>query len=83
MPITLTVTAKGQITLSKRMLNHLGVGPGDKLDIDLLPGGRLQLARQRGTTAASVFGILSRRGTLRLSIEEINRIAASGWADQE
>ena len=36
MAITLTVTAKGQITLRKEVLNHLGVRPGDKLDIDLL-----------------------------------------------
>ena len=83
MGTTLTVTAKGQITLRKELLNHLGVCPGDMLDIDLLPGGRLQLGRQRGTTAASVFGMLSRPGTPRQSIQELNQVAASGWADEE
>lgn len=83
MAITLTVTAKGQITLRKEVLNHLGVRPGDKLDIDLLTGGRMQLRPKRGHTAASVFGMLARPGTPRLSIEKINQVAASGWADEE
>ena len=36
MSITLTVTAKGQITLRREVLTHLGVRPGDELDADLL-----------------------------------------------
>ncbi len=83
MAITLTVTAKGQITLRKEVLNHLGVRPGDKLDIDLLTGGRMQLRPKRGNPVASVFGMLGRPGTPRLSIDKINEIAASGWADEE
>ena len=39
-PTTLTITAKGQITLRRAVLEHLGVGPGDKLVMDLLPDGR-------------------------------------------
>lgn len=83
MAITLKVTAKGQITLRKEVLNHLGVRPGDKLDIDLLTGGRMQLRPKRGKSAASVFGMLARPGTQHLSIEKINQVAASGWADEE
>ena len=83
MAITLTVTAKGQITLRKEVLNHLGVRPGDKLDIDLLTGGRMQLRPKRGTSAASVFGLLARLETPQLSIEKINQVAASGWTDEE
>ena len=37
---TLTVTAKGQITLRKELLKHLGVQPGDKIVVDKLPDGR-------------------------------------------
>ena len=36
MAVTLTVTAKGQITLRREVLEHLGVRPGDKIDVDLL-----------------------------------------------
>ncbi|MBC7636782.1 MAG: AbrB/MazE/SpoVT family DNA-binding domain-containing protein, partial [Acetobacteraceae bacterium] len=37
--ITLTITAKGQVTLRKDVLAHLGLRPGDKLVIDKLPDG--------------------------------------------
>ena len=82
MAITLTVTAKGQITLRKEVLGHLGVRPGDKLDVDLLKEGRLELRPKRGTSAAAVFGMLARPGTPRLSIEDLNEAAASGWAGE-
>jgi hypothetical protein len=35
---TLTVTARGQVTFRKEVLQHLGIGPGDKIELDLLPG---------------------------------------------
>lgn len=82
MSITTTVTAKGQITLCQEVLYHLGVRPGDKLDVDLMTGGRIRLRPRRGTLAASVFGMLARPGTPLLSVEEINQISVSGWADQ-
>ena len=82
MAITLTVTAKGQITLRKEVLGHLGVQPGDKLDVDLLKEGRLELRPRRGTSAAAVFGLLARPGTPRLSIEDLNEATASGWAGE-
>jgi hypothetical protein len=34
---TLTVTAKGQVTLRKDLLKHLGVQPGEKITIDKIP----------------------------------------------
>lgn len=82
MAITLTVTAKGQITLRKEVLGHLGVRPGDKLDVDLLKEGRLELRPRRGTSAAAVFGLLARPGTPRLSIDDLNEATASGWAGE-
>ena len=80
MSITLTVTAKGQITLRKEVLAHLGVRPGDKVDVDLISNGRLRVRPKHGTSPEAVFGMLARPGTPRLSIEEMNEIAASGWA---
>ena len=83
MVITLTVNAEGKITLRKEVLDHLGVGPGDEVDIDVLPGRRLQLRRKCRASVASVSGMLARPGTPQLSIEQINEIAASGWADDD
>ena len=83
MAITLTVTSKGQITLRKEVLAHLGVRPGDKLEIDLLADGRMQLRARRGTSVAAVFGMLARPGMPPRSVEEMNEAAAAGWAGEE
>jgi antitoxin PrlF len=77
----LTVTAKGQITLKQDLLKHLGVDPGEKLEADKLPDGRIvvRAAAQDGTISDFV-GCLSQRGGPKLTIDEINAIARSGWA---
>ena len=80
MSITLTVTAKGQVTLRREVLAHLRVRPGDKLDVDLLEEGRMQVRAKRGKSVASVFGMLERPGAPCLTIEELNESTASGWA---
>jgi bifunctional DNA-binding transcriptional regulator/antitoxin component of YhaV-PrlF toxin-antitoxin module len=78
---TLTITAKGQITLRKELLQHLGVHPGEKIAIDKLPGGRIEVKAARPTGKISdVFGSLKKKNGPSLSIDEINRIAARGWA---
>ena len=37
---TLTVTTRGQVTFRKKVLQHLGIKPGEKIELDLLPDGR-------------------------------------------
>ena len=37
---TLTVTARGQVTFRKEVLQHLGIKPGERIEMDLLPDGR-------------------------------------------
>ena len=44
---TLTVTAKGQITLRKDLLKHLGAQPGEKIVVDKLPDGRIEIKALR------------------------------------
>jgi AbrB family looped-hinge helix DNA binding protein len=78
---TLTVTAKGQVTLRKDVLDHLGVRPGEKITVDKLPGGRIEVKAARPNGKISdVFGFLKRDKGPTLSIEEIGRIAARGWS---
>jgi bifunctional DNA-binding transcriptional regulator/antitoxin component of YhaV-PrlF toxin-antitoxin module len=78
---TLTVTAKGQVTLRKDLLKHLGVRPGERITVDKLPDGRIEMKAVRPTGKISdVFGFLKRKNGPSLSIEEINEIAARGWA---
>ena len=77
---TLTVTAKGQITLRKEVLQHLGVGPGQKIEVDLLPNGRAEMRAKATGSIEDFFGCAYRAGTKPLTIEEINEIIRDGWA---
>lgn len=43
MRVELTITAKGQVTLRRDVLAHLGLRPGEKVSVSLLPGGRVEL----------------------------------------
>jgi bifunctional DNA-binding transcriptional regulator/antitoxin component of YhaV-PrlF toxin-antitoxin module len=81
---TLTVTARGQVTFRKDVLHHLGIRPGDKIELDLLPDGRgvLQAAR-RPATIDGFVGLLANRTTKVASLEEINEAAAQGWAGKQ
>jgi AbrB family looped-hinge helix DNA binding protein len=78
---TLTVTAKGQVTLRKDLLEHLGVHPGEKITVDKLPDGRIEVKAAGPTGKISdVFNFLKKENGPSLSIEEINKVAAEGWA---
>jgi AbrB family looped-hinge helix DNA binding protein len=79
---TLTVTAKGQVTLRKDVLEHLGVRPGEKIAVDKLPDGRIEVKAVRPTGKISdAFGFLkAKRKGRSLSVDEMNEIVARGWA---
>ncbi len=80
----LTVTAKGQVTLRKALLQHLGVRPGEKICVEMLPGGRIEIrTAQPAGGISDLFGALERKGGRTLPIEEIERIAARGWAGKQ
>lgn len=77
----LTVTAKGQVTLRKEVLQHLGVQPGDKIVTELLPNGKVEIhAAKRSGSIENFIGLLSRPDQKPLSVEEVNEIIADGWA---
>ena len=78
---TLTVTARGQVTFRKKVLQHLGIKPGEKIALDLLPDGRgvIKAARRSGKIE-DFFGVLAGKTKKVASIEEINQAAADGWA---
>ena len=80
----LTVTAKGQITLKQDLLKHLGVAPGEKIEADKLPDGRIivKAAAQDGTISDFVGCLAPRRGP-KLTIDEMNELARQGWAKKK
>ena len=75
------ITKRRQITLPSRLLNALAVGPGDSLDLQLVPGAlmlrprrvdcsllaplRFSLRKGRGTFDIDAFRQRRRKATLR------------------
>jgi hypothetical protein len=80
---TLKVTAKGQVTLRKDVLKHLGVCPGDQVAVNLLAGGRVEVrAAKRTGKFSDIAGLLHREDGPVLTIDEINEAIAAGWAGE-
>ncbi len=79
---TLTVTERGQVTFRKDVLRHLGIQPGEKIELDFLPDGKAELkaARSKGSWR-ELHGILKGKGNgARLSIKDINDAIAKAGA---
>ncbi|WP_050455892.1 AbrB/MazE/SpoVT family DNA-binding domain-containing protein [Candidatus Burkholderia verschuerenii] len=82
---SLAVTTKGQVTLKRDLLQHLGIKPGERVDFEKLPGGELRVraARPTGTIDGFLHAIDGKvKPKKPLSIEEMNNIAAAGWAGE-
>lgn len=79
----LTITAKGQVTLKQELLKHLGVGPGERVEADKLPDGRLVVrAAAKDGDIAEFIGCLAKNRGPRLTIDEMSEIARRGWAKE-
>jgi AbrB family looped-hinge helix DNA binding protein len=81
---TLTVTARGQVTFRKDVLHHLGIRPGEKIELDKLPDGRVALrAAKPSGTIDDFLGLLAGKTKKVATLDEINEAAAAGWAGKE
>ncbi|MBS1813420.1 MAG: AbrB/MazE/SpoVT family DNA-binding domain-containing protein [Acidobacteria bacterium] len=78
---TLTVTGKGQLTLRKGVLEHIGVRPGEAISLELMPDGTAALrAAERTHTIDDMAGLLAGKSKKIASLEEIRKAASEGWA---
>ena len=76
-------TAKGQITLKKGVMAHMGVGVGDQVEVFMLPGGRVQLELVRAKKPiSSLFGLFEPRPGPPVTDEEIQAGIAQGAVDR-
>ena len=75
---TLTVTSRGQVTFRKEVLKHLGVKPGDKIELRLLPDneGFLKAERKKGSISELAGFLKGKTNGMKLTIEEINDAVA-------
>lgn len=73
MTTLLTITAKGQVTLRRDVLEHLGVAPGEKIEVTKLPDGHLEIraARVKGNINDFIRCLADQPGPV-LTIEEMN-----------
>lgn len=81
---SVTITAKGQVTLKRDLLNHLGIKPGERISFEKLPGGELRIRAARPTgTIHGFLGLLAGKTNKVATIKEINEATAKGWAGEE
>lgn len=73
-----TLTAKGQITLPKRIRTQLGLNPGDKIDFVMLENGVMQAVPQK-QSPKKLKGLVTKPDK-PVTIEEMNKAIASGAA---
>ena len=80
---TLTITSRGQVTFRKEVLQHLGIQPGEKIELDLLPGGRgLLKAAQPAHGIEGFVGLLAGKSRKKATLAEINEAISRAWAGQ-
>lgn len=76
----LMIAENGQVTLRRDLLKHLGVVPGQKVEVDKLPDGKIAVrAARKKRTTADFIGCLAQKNSPTLTIDEINKISAQGW----
>jgi bifunctional DNA-binding transcriptional regulator/antitoxin component of YhaV-PrlF toxin-antitoxin module len=76
---TLTVTSRGQVTLRKDFLEHIGVRPGDQIALHKTANGKLTLERARPKGSWDDFiGSLAGKTNVRLTIDEIHEGIGQG-----
>jgi AbrB family looped-hinge helix DNA binding protein len=77
----LTVTTRGQVIFRKDVLQHLGIRPGEKIDLEKLPDGRVLLKAARPARKIDAFlGLLAGKTKKIATLDETSEAAAAGWA---
>ena len=80
----LTITARGQVTFRRDLLQHLGIRPGEKIQVEKMPDGRVALKAARPAETIDGFvGLLKGKSRKKATIEEIDEAAAAGWAGRK
>ena len=80
---TLKITSKGQVTLRREVLDQLGARPGDRIVVEPVAPGRVEIRRaDPGGSLRAFVSCLKTVGGPTFSIEDIDRTAREGWAGE-
>lgn len=80
----LKITSKGQVTFKQDLLNHLGVKPGQKIEVEKAPHGGITVkAVQKQEQIKDFIGCLAQYSGDSLTIDEMNAIINQAWAKQD
>jgi antitoxin PrlF len=81
---SLTITTKGQVTFKKALLAHLGVEPGQQIEVSPLSGGRVEVRAAKPSSDLGAFvGCLSKVSHTTkkpVSIDDMNVAISEAWA---
>lgn len=78
---SLKLSSKSQVTFRKDVVRHLGIKPGDRIDMNLEPNGKVTLqASKQGNSLDSFVGILAHPDNPVLTLDEIKTAIEDAWA---
>jgi antitoxin PrlF len=76
------VTSKGQVTIPKKVREHLGIRAGTAVDFEARPDGQVILVKKsggaRGRRRASRFAALRGTATVKMSTRQIMALTRGG-----
>jgi bifunctional DNA-binding transcriptional regulator/antitoxin component of YhaV-PrlF toxin-antitoxin module len=79
----ITLSGRGQFTLNKGLLEHLGVKPGEQVCINKMPDGKLEISAKKNKwtveEAQAYFRTLFADNKIHATIDEINAAIAAGY----
>jgi bifunctional DNA-binding transcriptional regulator/antitoxin component of YhaV-PrlF toxin-antitoxin module len=84
----MTVTAKGQFTLNKGLMEHLGIKPGERVSITRTPEGLSVTAAKNKTSVEemleSLRALREAHGGIKITatIDEIQEAIANGYVER-
>jgi len=80
----LMLTARGQFTFNKSLMEHLGISVGEKISIRKLPDGKIEIqAKKNKMSPQSLLTTLRStiKTDIKLTIEEMNAEIARCYAE--
>ena len=79
----ITLSGRGQFTLNKGLLEHLGVKPGEQVSINKMPDGKLEISAKKdkwtADEAKQFFRDLFAKNKIHATIDEMNAAIAAGY----